>query len=369
MAANKKHTSMPLDPKIPAAKSMRHGRIVSVPDQGQCLDTVQLDRLEQSFRTWVNGSVRADVRLSRRRILIIFLLIRYTGAKLNEVLALNPFQDIDPGRSSVFFHSSDKSNESAPREVQISETLSREIRDALADPSFRVSLKNRFGVDPGFVRRKFYERAEACGFPKRMGGPETLRKARGVELMQGNLPLPAVQKMLGHSTPNLTSSYVSFSPDDIQQVTRLFMEREASRKTSARNSFFGKIQAIQRGDIQSVVTLTTIGGHGVTTVITNDSLDRLALKEGILITAEVKAPWVILQKGDAEPVCSAENRFYGVIARSNKGRVNTEYAVRLTDETELCAIVSTAGGLAVDLNEGDRVWALFNCFAVVLHVD
>ena len=360
---------MQINPRVPGSKGMHHGRIVSVPDKGQCLDTAQLNRLEQSFREWVNRSTRRDVRLSRWRILIIFLLIRYTGAKLNEVLALNPFEDIDPDRSSVFFRISEKNGESAQREVQISEPLSREIREALADPSFRASLGNRFGVDPGFVRRKFYAQAETCGFPKQMGGPETLRKARGVELMQGNLPLPAVQKMLGHSTPNLTLSYVSFSPDDIQQVTRLFMEREASRKTSARNSFFGKIQAVLRGDIQSVVTLATIGGHSVTTVITNDSLDRLALKEGIWITAEVKAPWVILQKGDDEPVCSAENRFHGVIARITKGRVNTEYAVRLSDETELCAIVSTAGSRHLNLDEGDRVWAFFNGFSVVLHID
>lgn len=38
---------------------------------------------------------RADVRLARQRILAIFLLIRYTGAKLSEVLNLDPLQAID----------------------------------------------------------------------------------------------------------------------------------------------------------------------------------------------------------------------------------------------------------------------------------
>jgi molybdate transport system regulatory protein len=350
-------------------KNTDHGRIVSAPEEGHCLDTVQLNRLERSFREWTDRSRRADVRLSRRRILIIFLLIRNTGAKLKEVLALNPFEDIDPDRQSILFRSGDLDAETNPREVQISENLSWQIQEALADPSFRDSLKNLFDVDPGFVRRKFYERSHACGFPKRMGGPEMIRKARAVELMQGNMPLPVVQRMLGHSTPNLTSSYVSFSADDIHQVTKLFLEREASRKTSARNAFFGKIQAIQRGDIQAIVNLSTIGGHSVTTVITTDSLDRLALKEGRLITAEVKAPWVILQKGDEEPVCSAENRFHGVITRIASGVVNTECAVRISDGTELCAVVSTEGGRHLNLNEGDSAWALFNCFSVVLHVD
>ena len=196
-----------------------------------------------------------------------------------------------------------------------------------------------------------------------------IRKARAVELVQSNMTLPAVQMMLGHSTPNLTSSYVSFSEDEIHQLMRVFIERESSRKTSARNSFFGKIQAIRRGDIQTRVNLTTHGGHSVTTVITNESLELLGLKEGRLITAEVKAPWVILQRGHEEPVCSAENRFGGVIARITKGKVTAEYAVRISDGTELCAVISTESSRRLAFNKGDRVWALFNCFSVVLHVD
>lgn len=350
-----------------ASKSLSQGRIVSMPDETQGLDTVNLNRLEQSFHEWVEDSPRTNVRLSRRRILIIFLLIRYTGAKLNEVLALNPFNDIDSDRQLVFFRSVNNSVEPSSREVQISEALSREIQSALADPAFKDSLQNMFNIDPGFVRRKFYERAEACGFSKRMGGPEMIRKARAVELMQGNMPLPAVQMFLGHSTPNLTTSYVSFSDDEIREVTKFFIEKESSRKTSARNSFFGKIQKIQRGDIQTRIELTTIGGYSVTTVITNDSLERLGLKKGTLITAEVKAPWVILQKSNEEPKCTAENRFNGVIERVNKGKINTEYAVRISDGTELCSLVTTESSRKLNLKKGDGVWALFNCFSVVLH--
>ncbi|MFH2063652.1 MAG: TOBE domain-containing protein [Pseudomonadota bacterium] len=351
------------------SKDKDHGRIVSVPEDSRCLDSIRLNSLEQSFRQWADDSPRPDVRLSRSRIFIIFLLIRYTAAKLSEVLALNPLEDIDPHEFTVVFHGMGPGRTDKTRKVQISGMLSREIHSVLSGPSFQNALPRPFDVDPGFVRRKFYERAQACGFPKEMGGPEMIRKGRAVELMQGNLPLPAVQEMLGHSTPNLTSAYVSFSADDIRQVTKLFIDREASRRTSARNSFFGKIQMIRRGDIQSRVTLTTVSGNSVSTVITNDSLDRLALKKGRLITAEVKAPWVILFSGEKEPQCSAENRFNGIIEQINKGRINTEYTIRIEDGTVLCAIVSaeSAGRLALD--PGDRVWALFNCFAVVLHID
>lgn len=362
MKANKKSL------KKSAPAELARKSIISMPDADRYLDTAQLDRMEQSFRDWVNASPRADVRLARRRILLIFLMIRYTGAKLNEVLNLDPFRDIDYKKQSVFFRIADGIGQSA-REVQISEALSGEIRAMLADPDFASSIHDAFSIDPAFVRRKFYERSEACGLPKQLGGPEMIRKARGTELMQGNLPLPAVQKILGHSTPNLTSSYVTFSEDEIRQASRYFMEKESSRKTSARNIFFGKVRVIRRGDIQSQVELTTVEGYPITTIITNDSLGRLGLKVGKLITAEVKAPWVILQKGVKEPDCSADNRFKGVIERINGGTVNTEYVVRISDRIELCSVVGTESSRLLGLKKSDIVWALFNCYSVVLHVD
>jgi molybdate transport system regulatory protein len=224
-------------------------------------------------------------------------------------------------------------------------------------------------VDPGHVRRKFYERAIDSGLNPSMGSPESIRKSRAIELMQSNMPLPVVQKMLGHSTLNVTASYVDFSDADIRQVAKHFIEKESCRKTSARNTFFGKISSIEKGDIQAKVKMCTLSGDMVTTIITNDSLSRLGLKAGSLITAEVKAPWVILQKSGKEPASTAENRFAGTITRITKGKVTTEYVVRISDGTELCSIVSTENARLTGFKENDQVWAVFNSFAVVLHTD
>ena len=352
---------------IPARSS--HSRIVSMTGEASCLDTIQLSKMEQAFRSWVSESPRADVRLSRRRILLIFLLIRYTGAKLNEVLILNPLQDIDFKRRVVRFGKTESRDGRLQREVQIPELLSDELRDALGDPSLKEYLSVLFKIDPGHVRRKFYERALECGFLPALGAPEIIRKSRAVELMRSNVPLPVVQKMMGHSTLNVTASYVAFSDDDIRKVARYFIEKESSRKTSARNSFFGKIQSVRKGDIQSMVEMVTVSGDRVTTIITNDSLSRLGLKRGSLITAEVKAPWVILQKSDKEPGSSADNRFWGTVARINKGKITTEFVVRIADGTELCSIVTTENALRMGFQVNDEVWVLFNSFAVVLHVD
>lgn len=346
-----------------------NGRIVAAPDIGQCLNTPQLTSLELSFRAWAEDTARADVRLSRQRILLVFLLIRYTGAKLNEVLSLDPLRDIDFDRHSVVFGTSHTDADRISREVQLSATLASEIRAMLATPVASASPEKFLAIDPGFLRRKFYERAEDCGFPKRLGSPEMIRKSRGAELLQNNMPMPAVQMLLGHATPSRTVSYLSFTEDEIRLITKRYLERESARDSSARNVFWGKIQTIQRGDIQSLVELVTMNGHQILTMITNNSLERLGLHEGKLTSAEVKAPWVNVQKGENIAVSSAENRFQGVITRMTRGQVATEYVIRIADDTELCAVLSTESSMRLGLQEKDPVWALFNCFSVVLHTD
>jgi molybdate transport system regulatory protein len=181
------------------------------------------------------------------------------------------------------------------------------------------------GIDAAHLRRKFYERSQASGFAQELGSPNAIRKARAVELIYNNMPLPVVQRILGHSTPNLTASLVAFSDKDIHKVARHFIERESRRKTSARNTFFGRIGSILKGDIQSRIELETLGGDTVSTIITNNRLERMGIKIGSLVTAEIKAPWVMLQKSPIEPVCTAENVFRCRVTEILRGKLTTEF--------------------------------------------
>ena len=351
-----------------ASRLPNPARIYAAPAQARYLDPTQLAKLEQGFRSWAQASSRPDVYSSRKRILLIFLLIRYTGARLSEVLGLDLQRDVDGLNQVVRFGNIDPSPASG-REVQISSVLTSEIQSALNDPAFLGSVGPLLNVDAGHVRRKFYERSVACGFAQELGSPNAIRRARAVELMQGNMPLPVVQRVLGHSTPNLTASFVAFSDEDIHQVARHFVERENRRKSSARNTFFGKIGTVKKGDIQSQIELVTIDGEIVTTVITNYSLKRLGLKPGSLVTAEVKAPWVILETGPVRPSSTAENIFHGSVSQIVRGRLTTEFIVRIHDGTELCSLVTEKSRRKLDIKEGDEVWVMFNSFAVILHVD
>lgn len=351
------------------ARLLNPARIYAGPQDAWCLDATELAKLELEFRKWAHTPSRADVRASRKRILVIFLLIRYTGARLNEVLAIDPIRDIDAAKPSVSYGKTRQGGNGPRREVQISTELMAEIQAMLNIGNFSKQAGSWLGVDTAHVRRKFYERAVACGFPQDLGSPNAIRRARAVELMQSNMPLPVVQRILGHSTPNLTASLIAFSEEDIRQVARHFIERESRRKTSARNSFFGKIGHIRKGDIQSQVELVTVAGDSVTTVITNNSLKRMGLKKGSLVTAEVKAPWVVLQKARTEPECTAENMFHGTVARIVRGKLTTEFIVRIQDGTELCSLVTEGSRRKLDIREQEDVWIMFNSFAVILHVD
>ena len=345
------------------------GRLFPVSDSERCLDTKQLQDLEQSFRLWAESSQGTSRQNSRDRILLIFLVIRYTGARLNEVLTLDLLKDFNRDSSTVRFCKRHGSKALICREVQISETISADIQTMTIDSELRWPDGSVFRIDPAHVRRKFYERAIAAGIPSSQGTPETIRKSRAVELMRSNMPLPVVQKILGHSTPNLAASYVEFSDTEIRQVAKYFADLENNRKTSARNSFFGKINVIDKGDIQALVEVASVSGNTITAIITNGSLARIGLTLGMLITAEVKAPWIQLCKSKAAPHCSAENIFQGTVCQVTKNRTTAEIIIGLPDGTELCAIITEKIRKELNIQNKDKIWAFFDAFAVVLHVD
>ena len=63
---------------------------------------------------------------------------------------------------------------------------------------------------------------------------------------------------------------------------------------SARNQFKGRVKSITRGGVVAEVTVDIGNGQEMVSVITNSSVDRLALREGSDVTAIIKATEVLL---------------------------------------------------------------------------
>ncbi len=353
---------------MPADRSQTPPRkpsgVFVVPAGVKYLDTLQLAGLERAFRAWAEAPGRRDVAASRRRMLLAFLLLRFTGAKLGEILDLEPARDLEQGEVRL-----GRSGKDPGRSVSIPEELVRDLATALADPDLAGYLPRLFAVDQGHLRRKFYERAGEAGLPQDLVNPTVLRRSRAIELLREGLPLPMVQKVLGQSTANLAAGYLDVSDADLQQVLSHFVAAEARRTSSARNAFYGRVARVERGDIQARVELETLGGHTLVSIITLDSLESLALRPGAFATAEIKAPWVIVTRDGKAPACSAENRLAGTVEAVRRGRISAEVILRLADDTRLCAIVTAPSLDALALEPGAKARAFFSAFAVVLRVE
>jgi molybdate transport system regulatory protein len=348
----------------PAGKRFRAARIFSVPDDVKFLDTLELTRLSEAFSAWTDRAGRPDVAVSRNRVRLIFLLLRHTGARLGEVLALNDRTDVNLDNLSVMLGGGDGEG----REVQIPAELGDALGAVFEDPAYGSLRGMLFKLDQGHVRRKFYERAEECGFTKELVNPSTIRRSRAVELLRDDVPLPVVQRILGHSTADLTAAFLHLPEDQRRKVERQVLTRE-TRRTSARNAFFGRVAQIQKGDIQSRVVVESLGGHAVSSVITNESIKNLGVTEGSFVTAEIKAPWVVLETCAEMPRATATNRFLGEVELVRLGELTSEVIVALSDGTRLCALVTTKSARELELAAGQKVWAMFNAFAVVLHME
>lgn len=348
-------------------KPKQTGRKPRADGNAKRLEALDLERLAQAFRAWAGKAARPADAQSRRRVWLVFLLLRYTGAKLGEVLGLDDRRDLDLTRGVVRFGGRRKG--ATVREVQLPAEVAREIFAALEDPALLGLRGSLLRMDQGFVRRKFAERARECGLGKALANPSALRRARGIELLQSGVPLTIVQEWLGHSTADLTASYLDFSADDRKRIVDRFIQEEARRKTSARNMFFGAVASVRRGDLLAEVEVVTPAGFRIVSVVTGDSLERLALDIGAPVTALVKAPWVIIGRGGSEPASSARNRFQGTVVRIAQDAIAAEVIVELADGTHVCAVLTRQSVERLDLKLGEPAWVLFKAFSVILNVD
>ncbi|MCT8972001.1 MULTISPECIES: TOBE domain-containing protein [Microbaculum] len=69
-------------------------------------------------------------------------------------------------------------------------------------------------------------------------------------------------------------------------------------KISARNLLKGKVTAIKRGAVAASVKVDIGGGNVITSTVTVEAVDDLALSEGSDVTVVIKASEVLLATGD-----------------------------------------------------------------------
>jgi molybdate transport system regulatory protein len=299
------------------------------------------------------------------RIWLAYLLIRFTSAKLGEVVAIQE-RDVDLVRGTLRLGAGKDGR--AGREVQLPRDVVQALRAYLEDPDTGRTAGEVFRLDQGFVRRKFYQRADACSIPRDLASPRVLRASRALELLRGGVPLPVVQRILGQKSANLTAGYVDYEPADVSHVFEAYLLNELRTRTSARNLFAGRIARIKRGQILSEVELKTAAGHRIVSVITNTSLDNLGLKRGSPATGLIKAPSVTIVRSAETPATSARNVLRGRVKAVRSDGVLAEIVAMLSGGVEVCALITAHSAERLGLVEADEVWVVFDTSAVILSI-
>jgi molybdate transport system regulatory protein len=139
-------------------------------------------------------------------------------------------------------------------------------------------------------------------------------------------------------------------------------------KISARNVLAGTVQNVTKGAVNSEITLNLQGGEKMIAIITNDSVDRLGLKNGAPAFAVVKASDVMIGKNVDGAKLSARNVLAGELANVREGAVNNEAEIKLPGGTIVVASITKAGVNALNLRAGDKVSAIIKASHVLVGV-
>ena len=147
-------------------------------------------------------------------------------------------------------------------------------------------------------------------------------------------------------------------------------------KTSARNVFQGRIVALRQSGLLVEAILSTAGGLRVAALITDESYRSLALEEGKLVNASVKAPWVMIEAGAPEggngrvdATSGAENRFAAVVERVREDGMVMEILAALPEGSQILRPAKQRSGHRRAAARGDKITVLFKAFSVILSLD
>ncbi|WP_051693758.1 TOBE domain-containing protein [Desulfohalovibrio reitneri] len=340
-------------------------RLFTVADGVRWLDARQLEQLRHSFANWMEEARDGRTRQSRERVFLAFLILRFTGARLGEVLALNEREHIDYQRGMVLIPDGDN-----VREVPVPPEVTGLIRDFCVKYGWAISEKNAgeriFDLDQGFLRRKFSDQVERCDIPRELLNPRVLRNSRAIELLQGGMPMRAVQSLLGHSRTDYTANFVTMTESDLRHVIQNHCAREFEMETSARNTFQATVTGYTGNDVVCEVRLRTDSGYEIASLITEHSRKKLGLEEGRHAVALVKATWVILEKWGHGETGAGTNAFPGVVEDIASDGVAAEVSGRLDDGTGVCALITEECRREIGFDRGDSFLFRFQPASVIL---
>ena len=139
-------------------------------------------------------------------------------------------------------------------------------------------------------------------------------------------------------------------------------------EASARNQFVGTVSEVRIGAVNAEVHVSLKGGDVVVASITKESVESLAIKDGVKVIALVKAPQIIVVTDFGGYKLSARNQLQGKVTNVKHGAVNAEVNIELNGGDTVVATVTNDSIDVLNLSEGQSATAVFKAGAVILAV-
>ncbi|BDY12922.1 TOBE domain-containing protein [Hydrogenimonas cancrithermarum] len=139
-------------------------------------------------------------------------------------------------------------------------------------------------------------------------------------------------------------------------------------KISARNAFKCTVTGLKRGAVNTEVEMALENGTPLCAIITDESAESLGLAPGKPCLAILKASWIMLAEPSVRSI-SARNKICGTVSAVKEGAVNTEVILQTANGDVISVIVTRESALAMKIEGGSEVCAVFKAGSVILATD
>ena len=181
----------------------------------------QLNNLIATFQSWYDDKSISDTkRRIRGRYWLVFLALRFTGARISEVINIK-HEDIDFRNAEIRLITLKRHNPKKRgqyRIVPVPSSLTSEIVNYIVEyPRMRDKV---FKVDRSNFNKVFKERCLEADIPKELAHPHILRHTRAIEFLRAGVPVTIVQDLLGHSALTTTAIYLRISGQEAKGILK-----------------------------------------------------------------------------------------------------------------------------------------------------
>ncbi len=172
----------------------------------------------------------------------------------------------------------------------------------------------------------------------------------------------AMNKMTGQTLVIRTSGGRDGGGSKITDIRRFVNSFDI--KSSADNSFNGKVLSINEGAVYSIVEIDGLS-FKIYASISKSSIERMGLLNGDTVTALINSNQLVLSIDESIQL-SCRNKFTGKVNSVKKGAVNSEVFINLDNSNKLCVMVTNESIDSMNITYGSRVSAFCKASSVLI---